>query len=86
MSMKDMSQEGNNRFFQDGGRRGLLMVLGCLLALLVAELFVHKHPYFEWAGMFGFFAGYGFLACLGLLFVARLVRLAVMRDEGYYDD
>ncbi|MFO7803545.1 MAG: hypothetical protein R6V55_14750 [Desulfovermiculus sp.] len=64
----------------------MFIVLAGLAILLLAEFFIHPHPPFEWAGAFGFFAGYGFVACIVLLFVARLVRLVVMRKEDYYDD
>ena len=64
----------------------MFIILAGLGVLLLAELFIHPHPPFEWAGTFGFFAGYGFIACIVLLFVARLVRLVVMRKEDYYDD
>jgi hypothetical protein len=34
----------------------------------------------------GFAAGFGFLACVGLVIVARLLGRLVKRDESYYGD
>ncbi len=53
--------------------------------LLVAELFIHKHPEFPWEGSFGFFASYGFVSCVSLIYIAKLLRKVVRRDEDYYD-
>lgn len=63
----------------------LLSFLAGLVILVLAELAVHKHPAFDWAGTYGFFAGYGFLACLLLVLVARILRPLVKRSEDYYD-
>jgi hypothetical protein len=56
-----------------------------LVALLIAEMFIHKHPHFEWETAHGFYAVYGFIACVALIFIAKLLRLVVKRREDYYD-
>lgn len=61
---------------------GFFVVLGLLL---VADLFVEKHPDFPWEGVPAFFAVYGFSAYVLLIFVAKLWRRIVKRDEDYYD-
>lgn len=63
----------------------LLCFLAGLVILVLAEMAVHKHPAFEWAGTYGFFAGYGLLSCLLLVFLARILRRFIMRSEDYYD-
>jgi len=46
-----------------------------------------KHPYFRWEQWPGFYAVYGFVACVLLVLIAKyLLRPLVMRGENYYDD
>lgn len=64
----------------------LLFLFYCsLIILLLAELFIHKHSAFPWEESFGFFAVYGFVSCVLLIFLAKILRLIVMRRENYYD-
>lgn len=56
-----------------------------LVLVLVAELFIHKHPEFGVEHFFGFYAVYGFISYVFLIFVAKLLRKGVMRKEDYYD-
>ncbi len=54
--------------------------------LLVLDLFYHKHAVFPWEGAFGFYAVFGFVACVILVLVAKyILRPLVMRKEDYYD-
>ena len=55
-------------------------------ALLVAlELVVHRHAGHPWEGVFAFYAGYGFAACVVLVLAAKKLRRVLMRREGYYE-
>jgi hypothetical protein len=56
-----------------------------LAALLIADWFIHKHAEFSWEEYPQFFAVYGFVSCVGLIFIAKLLRLFVKRDEDYYE-
>ncbi|MBI9073998.1 MAG: hypothetical protein JEZ02_01215 [Desulfatibacillum sp.] len=69
---------GNLRLFL----RAFYMVLG---GLLVADLFVLKHPHFPWEHAPDFSAAYGFISCVVLVLVARGLRRIVKRREDYYD-
>jgi hypothetical protein len=54
--------------------------------LLLADLLVHRHEEFSWAGWFGFYAAYGFFACVALVLAAKeVLRRLVKRPEDYYD-
>jgi uncharacterized membrane protein len=45
-----------------------------------------KHPYFRWEKWPGFYAVYGFVACVLLVLIAKhVLRPLVMRDEDYYE-
>lgn len=53
--------------------------------LVVADIFVPKHGPFEIEHVFGFYAWFGFLACVGLVLAAKVMRRVLMRPEDYYD-
>jgi hypothetical protein len=55
-------------------------------AVLAIDLFYHKHTIFAWEEYFGFYAVYGFVACVVLVIVSKFIlRPLVMRKEDYYD-
>lgn len=57
-----------------------------LVLLIVVNLILPKHPFFPWEGYPSFYATYGFVACVGLVLVARFIlRTIVKRKEDYYD-
>jgi hypothetical protein len=56
-----------------------------LVLLLAIDLFIPKHGHFAWEEAPFFFAAYGFIGCVSLIFVAKLLRLLVKRKENYYD-
>lgn len=57
----------------------------CVIIFLV-DLVISKHPHFEWEEWTGFYAVFGFVACVILVLVAKYVlRPIVMRKEDYYD-
>ena len=60
-------------------------VWGGGIALLVAELFLHKHEELGFAAWFGFFALFGFVACVGLVLTAKALRRILRRPEDYYE-
>ena len=61
-----------------------LLALVCA-GLLSADLLLHKHVHFFFEQWFGFFAGFGFFCCVGLVLLSRQLRRIVKRDEDYYD-
>ena len=55
-------------------------------AFLAADLFPYKHHlHFSFEYWPGFYGIYGFVACVGLVLAAKLLRKVVMRGEDYYD-
>ncbi len=54
--------------------------------LFVLDFFVDRHVDHSWEGMFGFYAIYGFVACVILVLVAKELRKVLMRSEDYYDE
>jgi hypothetical protein len=66
--------------------RLLWVVFAVVLALTVlADLFIEAHPVFGIDGTFGFYAWYGFLSCVVLIFVSRGLGLFLKRRDDYYD-
>lgn len=56
-----------------------------LFVLLIIEFFVRKHPYFPWEKWPGFYAVFGFVACVVLVIAAKyILRPLVKRQEDYY--
>ena len=53
--------------------------------LLLADVVVHRHVVHTWEGVWGFYAGYGFVACVLLVLIAKEMRKLLMRREDYYD-
>lgn len=53
--------------------------------LLVLDFFLHRHISHFWENLPGFYALFGFVACVVLVLVAKEMRKVVMRDEDYYD-
>jgi hypothetical protein len=62
--------------------RGFHVVCAVLLLL---DLFVPKHGAFSIEHRFGFYAVFGFAACVTLVLVAKQLRRVLMRPEDYYD-
>jgi hypothetical protein len=67
--------------------RILLRVFFSLCVLLFGvDFVVHKHAHMPWEAWPGFYAIYGFVACVILVLVSKYVlRPLVKREENYYD-
>ena len=55
------------------------------IALVLAELFVRRHEDLALAEWFGFYALFGFVACVVLVVTAKALRRVLKRPEDYYD-
>jgi hypothetical protein len=62
--------------------RGFYILCGLLVAL---DFFVHRHISHDWEHLPGFYAIFGFVACVLLVLVAKEMRKVLMRKEDYYD-
>jgi len=62
--------------------RGIYVV--CIV-LFVADFIVHRHTVHLWESLPGFYAIYGFVACVVLVVIAKQMRKVFMRKEDYYD-
>ncbi len=55
-------------------------------ALFLVDFVIHRHSYMKWEEWPGFYAIYGFVACVILVLIAKyILRPLVKREEDYYD-
>ncbi len=82
-----MADKDRRHFFDDpkNVRRIIHALYAACAISVIAEFFVHRHVMHPWEGLFGFYAIYGFAACVLLVLVAKEMRKVLMRPEDYYD-
>ncbi len=66
-------------------RRAIRIFYAMLVVLLVIDVFIPKHGHFPWENAPAFYAVYGFIGCVALIFIAKGLRRLVRRNEDYYD-
>ncbi len=62
------------------------LFVGILVLTLVPGFFLHQHEHFGIEGSFGFYAWYGFITCMVMIVVAKLLGTFLKREDSYYDD
>ena len=62
--------------------RGFYLICAILFVL---DFVLHRHVSLKWENIPGFYALFGFIACVVLVLVAKEMRKVVMRKEDYYD-
>ena len=67
-------------------RRVVLGLVGACVILIALDLVLHRHVSHPWEAMFGFYAVYGFVACVLLVLLAKERRKVLIRNEDYYDE
>jgi uncharacterized membrane protein len=64
-----------------------LLVLDIFYIFLSKAHVIHRHVNYEWEKFWGFYAFFGFVACVILVLVSKYVlRPLVKRKEDYYDN
>ncbi|MHB8121389.1 MAG: hypothetical protein ACYDG4_04465 [Desulfuromonadaceae bacterium] len=57
-----------------------------LVLLVLPDLFMHKHTLFysieAWPGFYAFF---GFVSCVAIILISKLLGYVLKRSENYYD-
>jgi hypothetical protein len=67
-------------------RDKLLAIYGFILVIMViVSLFIEWPIEFIWQDTTEFYAIYGFSACIFLIYVAKVLRIVLPRDEDYYE-
>lgn len=82
-----MNDTDRKRWLDDPANVTRLYVALCVVCglLLVAELFVHRHPHFGWEALPFFHAGFGFVAFWCIVIAGKHLRKLLWRPEDYYD-
>ncbi len=62
--------------------RGFYIICAILLAV---DFVHHRHVVHDWENLWGFYAVYGFVACVALVEIAKLMRALLMRAPDYYE-
>ena len=62
--------------------RGFYLICAILLAV---DFVFHRHAVHDWEHMWGFYAVYGFVACVTLVEIAKVLRMLLMRGPDYYE-
>ena len=80
--------EGKKHLFDSPAnvRRAIWALVAVCIVSLLADFFVDRHVDHPWETLFGFYAIYGFVACVILVLVAKELRKLVRRGEDHYDD
>jgi hypothetical protein len=66
--------------------RLIMLLIAVSVATVGADFFYSKHGHWHFQEWIGFDAVYGFVACVGLVLAAKVLRILLMRDENYYGD
>lgn len=66
-------------------KRFLWVIYAICAGLVIADFIVHRHLVHPWEGLPGFYAIYGWVACVTLVLVAKQLRKILIRAEDYYD-
>ena len=80
-----MSQQKQHIFDNPNNVRLVVRILvGICIGLVAVDFIYNRHVMHPWEGLRGFYALFGFAACVALVLVAKELRKLVMRDEDYY--
>jgi cytochrome c oxidase subunit IV len=87
--MSDKAEKTDKKYIFDNPRNVQRLLNGfyviCIL-LVAADFIIHRHISMAWEKIPAFYAVYGFVACVLLVILAKLMRKVVMRKETYYDE
>lgn len=82
---KHMSQHPPHWLTRPRTVRGLWLTLACLLcASVIAGLMIEQHAHFGIEASPGFYAWFGFAACVAMVLFAKLLGIFLKRPEDYY--
>lgn len=57
-----------------------------LAITVISDFFVvRKYVHFPWDHVPGFYALFGFVACVFIIILAKAIGLIIVKKEGYYD-
>ncbi len=66
-------------------RRVVYVLLAICAVTFAGDFFVERYVDHPWEALFGFYAVYGFVACVLLVLAAKEIRKILKRTEDHYD-
>ena len=84
-----MSNNEQKSYLFDNPRNVRRVVFGLVAVCVILaglDLVLHRHVSHPWESMIGFYAVYGFVACVILVLLAKEMRKVLIRKEDYYDE
>ena len=64
-----------------------LFLIACGVAVLLGFLIHGKHPLFRWETIPSFDAAFGFLGCIIIVLISKMLgKYWLQKDDDYYDD
>lgn len=67
-------------------RRLRLGFYAVLVLLVLPDFFIHKHTLFSSVEAWpGFYAMFGFIACVAIILISKVLGFVLKRREDYYD-
>lgn len=67
-------------------RRLRLGFYAVLVLLVLPDFFIHKHTLFSSVEAWpGFYAMFGFIACVAIILISKVLGFVLKRQEDYYD-
>lgn len=80
-----MRPEDNHWLVRPSSIRLLWRILWAVLtATVIAQFFITSKPYFGIESWYGFAAVFGFLSCVLMVLVAKVLGALLKRDQDYY--
>lgn len=80
-----MKKYQNHLFDNPKNVRWTIRLLIAICAVLFGlDFILHRHSVHPMDGVGGFYAIYGFVGCVVLVFIAKWLRKILMRPEDYY--
>ncbi|MEX2571887.1 MAG: hypothetical protein WD737_11365 [Gemmatimonadota bacterium] len=87
MNQRDVRAEPDHWLVRPGTIRILWIVFIAILILtVVPDFVVHQHEEFGIEATFGFYAWYGFITCVAMVVIAKLLGFLIKRKDTYYGD
>lgn len=63
-----------------------IVFIGVLAATVAPDFVINQHGEFGIEGSFAFYAWYGFLTCVGMIVVSKVLGSVLKRRDTYFDD
>ena len=87
MKKNNMKTDEKTYFFDKPKNIKIILYAFCTLCaiLFAADFVLHRHTYHEWEKIPAFYALFGFISYVIIVFTSAGLRKLIMRPEDYYE-